>query len=101
MGIREEVPCCQFMISGFLISWNLGIFLTYTHQTNHPNPTFRVPGKNGPGWFDTDYLGIDQGPILIQMENYQTGLIWNIMKKNKYIIHGLKRAGFNGGYLEL
>ncbi len=51
------------------------------------------------GWFDRDYLGIDQGPILIQMENYQTGLIWNIMKKNKYIIRGLKRAGFTGGWL--
>jgi hypothetical protein len=51
------------------------------------------------GWFDHDYLGIDQGPILIQLENYQTGLIWNTLKKNKYIVRGLTRAGFSGGWL--
>lgn len=52
------------------------------------------------GWVDKDYLGIDQGPILIQVENYRSGLIWNIMKKNKYIIDGLKKAGFTGGWLD-
>ena len=52
------------------------------------------------GWFDVDYLGIDQGPILFQIENHETGLIWNIMKKNPYIIAGLKKAGFKGGWLD-
>jgi hypothetical protein len=52
------------------------------------------------GWFDKDYLGIDQGPILIQLENYQNGLIWNLMKKNKYVTSGLKKAGFTGGWIE-
>ncbi|MBK8669296.1 MAG: Tat pathway signal protein [Saprospiraceae bacterium] len=52
------------------------------------------------GWFDVDYLGIDQGPILLQIENHETGLIWNIMKKNPYIIAGLKKAGFKGGWLD-
>jgi hypothetical protein len=57
--------------------------------------------KNGSqGWFDRDYLGIDQGPILIQLENYQSGLIWNLMKKNRYIVSGLKKAGFRNGWLE-
>ncbi len=52
------------------------------------------------GWFDNDYIGIDQGPILIQLENHQTQLVWNIMKKNKYIITGLTKAGFKGGWLK-
>lgn len=51
------------------------------------------------GWFNPDYIGIDQGPILIQLENLQTGLIWNTLKKNKYIQSGLKKAGFTGGWL--
>ena len=55
-----------------------------------------VPGK---GWFDSDWIGIDQGPILAMIENYRTGLIWRIMKKNPYIRTGLKRAGFTGGWL--
>jgi hypothetical protein len=51
------------------------------------------------GWFDGDYLGIDQGPILLQIENYRTGLIWNLMRKSPYIRTGLERAGFAGGWL--
>lgn len=56
-----------------------------------------VPGI---GWFDTDYLGIDQGPIVCMLENYRSGLIWNTMRKNPHIVQGLKRAGFTGGWLE-
>ncbi|MCB0637998.1 MAG: Tat pathway signal protein [Lewinella sp.] len=52
------------------------------------------------GWFDDDYLGIDQGPILIQIENHRSGLIWDVMKRNPYIRRGLERAGFKGGWLE-
>lgn len=51
------------------------------------------------GWFDDQYLAIDQGPILLMIENYQTQLIWDLMKKNPYIRKGLERAGFSGGWL--
>lgn len=63
------------------------------------NPAFTACGKLPGGWFDVDYLGIDQGPILLMLENYRSGLIWNIMKKNPYIRRGLQRAGFTGGWL--
>lgn len=60
-----------------------------------------IVNKDGStGWVDPDYIGIDQGPILIQIENYRSGLIWNVMKKNKYIIDGLTKAGFTGGWLK-
>ncbi len=62
------------------------------------NPTYR-DDKFPNGWFDRDYLGIDQGPILLQMQNYENELIWKIMKKNPYIINGLKKAGFEGGWI--
>lgn len=52
------------------------------------------------GWFNPDYIGIDQGPILIQLENLQTELIWRILRENKYIKKGLKKAGFAGGWLD-
>jgi hypothetical protein len=54
----------------------------------------------GAGWVDRDYLGIDQGPIVVMIENYRTGLVWNVMKKNPAIVKGLKRAGFTGGWLD-
>jgi hypothetical protein len=55
---------------------------------------------SGLGWFDTDYLGIDQGPIVMMLENYRSGLVWNVMRKNPYVVRGLCRAGFRGGWLE-
>ena len=63
------------------------------------NPTFTWGKGNEKGWFDKDYLGIDEGPILIMLENWDTQLIWNLMKKNHYIIAGLKKAGFRGGWI--
>ncbi len=54
----------------------------------------------GLGWFGTDYLGIDQGPILLMAENHRTGFVWEVMKKSPYLREGLKRAGFEGGWLD-
>ncbi|HSJ14643.1 MAG TPA: glucoamylase family protein [Longimicrobiales bacterium] len=71
------------------------------------NPTFTwtdvtlLHGRVVPdvGWVDGDYLGIDQGPIVLMIENYRTGLIWEKLKRNPYIVEGLRRAGFTGGWL--
>ncbi|KJS31853.1 MAG: Tat pathway signal protein [Desulfatitalea sp. BRH_c12] len=61
---------------------------------------FNLTYPNAPeGWFDDQYLGIDQGPILLMAENYRSEFIWNLMKKNPYILKGLERAGFSGGWL--
>lgn len=62
------------------------------------NLSYKLP--NGEKWFETMYLGIDQGPILIQIENYQTDLIWSTIKNNKYIVEGLKKAGFKSGWID-
>jgi len=64
------------------------------------NPTFTFKPGTEKGWYNPDYLGIDQGPILIQLENYRSNLIWEVMKKNPYIRDGLKKAGFRGGWLD-
>jgi hypothetical protein len=70
------------------------------------NPTLRtgagvVQGRVDPaqGWFDTDYLGIDEGPIVAMIENYRSGLVWRVMRRNPHLVRGLRRAGFSGGWL--
>lgn len=62
------------------------------------NATFRTSAWPE-GWYDPDYLGIDQGPIAIMIENLRNGFVWNVMKKNPHIVRGLRRAGFSGGWL--
>ena len=44
-------------------------------------------------------LRLDQGPIIMMIENYRTGLIWRLMRRCPFIIDGLRRAGFRGGWL--
>jgi hypothetical protein len=56
-----------------------------------------VPGI---GWFDTDQLGIDQGPMLAMIENARSGLVWRVMRGNPHLVRGLRRAGFTGGWLD-
>jgi hypothetical protein len=51
------------------------------------------------GWVDSDYLGVDQGPILGMIANYKTGIIWKATRKVPNLVRGLKRAGFTGGWL--
>lgn len=45
-------------------------------------------------WYNQDYLGIDQGPMLIMIENFRTGLVWNYEMQDPLIQDGLTRLGF-------
>jgi hypothetical protein len=45
-------------------------------------------------WFADSYLAIDQGPIIDMIENYRTGLLWNLFMQNKNVQDGLTKLGF-------
>ncbi|HBB87583.1 MAG TPA: hypothetical protein DC047_08210 [Blastocatellia bacterium] len=68
------------------------------------NPTFPADeGKDQAqqpvGWISKGYYGLDQGPIVMMIENYRSGFLWQLMRRCPYIIDGLGRAGFAGGWL--
>lgn len=71
------------------------------------NPTLRTVGPplhhgrivDGLAWFDTDYLGIDQGPILAMIENWRSEFVWKLMRRNPDVVRGMCRAHFSGGWL--
>jgi hypothetical protein len=61
------------------------------------NPTF----SEGPrGWVSKGYYGIDQGPVVLMIENHLTGFVWDLVRRCPYIVTGLERAGFRGGWLQ-
>ncbi|MGO4378098.1 glucoamylase family protein [Pseudoduganella sp. RAF19] len=67
------------------------------------NAEFCVPGAsqtNPWGWVSEWHYGLNQGPIVLMLENYRTGLIWRLMRRCPYVVEGLRRAGFTGGWLE-
>ncbi len=63
------------------------------------NPTYPHKSHNPYGWTSPWHYGINQGPINPMIENYRTGLIWQLMRTCPYIVNGLRRAGFTGGWL--
>ena len=63
------------------------------------NPTYPVKSGNPWGWVSPWNYGLNQGPIVFMIENQRTGLIWRLMRQCPYIVEGLRRAGFRGGWL--
>ncbi len=45
-------------------------------------------------WFASSYLAIDQGPIICMIENYRTGLLWELFMKDTDVQNGLDKLGF-------
>ena len=64
------------------------------------NPTFGDDRGSARGWISQGYYAIDQGPVVLMIENHRTGLIWKLMRECPYIVTGLRAAGFDGGWLD-
>ena len=45
-------------------------------------------------WFPQKYLAIDQGPIVVMIENYRSGLLWKLFMSDTDVQNGLNKLGF-------
>ena len=50
-------------------------------------------------WYAKSHLAIDQGPIVVMIENYRSGLLWKLFMKNPDIQNGLRKLGFTSPWL--
>jgi hypothetical protein len=57
-----------------------------------------VDGK-GQYWVSPGLYGLDQGIVAMMIENHRSQLIWRLMRNCAYVVTGLRRAGFTGGWL--
>ena len=76
--------------------------LVATHDYGYKasfNPTFPAKPGHEYGWVSAYNFGINQGPIVLMIENHLSGSLWNLMKECPYLVTGLRRAGFTGGWL--
>ncbi len=81
----HQAKMTQFNSYGFKASFNP------SHPGNSGNPY---------GWWVSPYhFGLNQGPIILMIENYRSGFLWNLMKQCPYLVTGLRRAGFTNGWL--
>ena len=66
---------------------------------NSYNPTF-PDGGGELGWISPWHFALNQGPVVLAVENYRSELIWRLTRTQPYIVEGLRRSGFSGGWLE-
>lgn len=52
-------------------------------------------------WYADNYLAIDQGPIVVMIENYRSGLLWDLFMNIPEIQNGLKQLGFSSDYYKI
>ena len=51
------------------------------------------------GWLSDGWYGLDQGLLVLMIENARSELIWSLLRESKIVRQGLRRAGFRGGWL--
>ncbi|MBK7632319.1 MAG: Tat pathway signal protein [Ignavibacteriales bacterium] len=72
-------------IKSFNEKYSEGLWKKYGYVDSF-NPTLN--------WYNKEYIGIDQGPMLLMIENFRTGLVWNYVMKDPIIQKGLTKLGF-------
>jgi hypothetical protein len=66
--------------------------------TSGLNPGVRT--ADGMPWISAGHFGLDQGIVTMMIENHRSQLIWRLMHQCPYLVAGLRRAGFRGGWLD-
>ncbi len=63
------------------------------------NPTFPSTTGEPNGWVSPWKFGLNEGPIILMIENHLSGEVWSRFRAGPYVASGLGRAGFKGGWL--
>lgn len=63
------------------------------------NPTYLDQSETRGFWVCQWHYGINQGPVVLMIENYRSDLLWRLMRRCPYLVTGLRRAGFANGWL--
>ncbi|MGA7624590.1 MAG: glucoamylase family protein, partial [Candidatus Acidiferrales bacterium] len=64
------------------------------------NPTYPDTSTDLHAWASPWIFGLNEGPILMMIENFHTELVWKLIRRCPYIVKGLRRAGFRDGWLD-
>lgn len=100
-GVVASVPflpeAVHETIAHFFQHVGLGRECPYAFEATF-NATFPVDGKPGIWVSPWDY-GLNQGPLVLMIENHRSGMLWSLMRDCPHVVKGLRRADFRGGWL--
>jgi len=63
------------------------------------NVTFPDPPGGAAVWASAWKFGINEGPVVLMIDNHLDGLLWRLFRRSAVVVTGLRRAGFRGGWL--
>ena len=85
-NFMRTIPQCHHHQYGFKASFNRSWFDASAADTSR-------------FWRSPYCFGLNLGPILLMIENQRSGTVWKLMRECRWIVEGLLRAGFDGGWL--
>jgi hypothetical protein len=89
------LPAIEFYLSQSSLKVSNAYGFKASFNPTHPGD----PGNPVGWWVSPWHFGLNQGPIVLMIENYRSGMLWRLMRDCAYIHEGLLRAGFTGGWL--
>jgi hypothetical protein len=89
------LPTISFCIYEAKLKENNAYGFKAAYNPTHPGE----PGNPHGWWVSPWHFGLNEGPIVLMIENYCSGLLWRLMRGCSHIRQGLRRAGFTGGWL--
>ncbi len=101
-GVVASLPFAPEIVMPTIASFRrlrLGGGHRYGYKTVF-NPTFPDPAGSKNGWVSPTFCGLNQGPIVIMIENFRSEGIWRLMRNCDALVKGLLAADFSGGWLE-
>jgi len=63
------------------------------------NQTYGGKSASSSNWVSPWHFGLNLGPTILMTENHRSGMLWQLMRGCRYLQDGLRRAGFEGGWL--
>jgi hypothetical protein len=100
-GVIASLPFAPEIVMPTIAHWRrlrLGGPHRYGFKTTF-NPTFPAADGSPHGWVSPWHSGLELGPIVVMIENYRSGLVWQLLRRSRYVVAGLRAAGFAGGWL--
>ncbi len=74
--------------------------LLTTHNPSFPAAPDSGAATGAGGWRSPHRFALAHGPVVLMIENYRSGLLWELMRGCSHIVNGLRRAGFRGSWLD-
>jgi hypothetical protein len=100
-GVIASLPFAPEIVMPTIVHWRrlrLGGRHRYGFKTTF-NPTFPAADGSPNGWVSPWHSALELGPIVVMIENYRSGLVWQLLRRSRYVVAGLRAAGFTGGWL--